>query len=106
MCDITSAYLYNMAAFVQTFIICVFSVTGTRRRKAIVPHDSTALLNQLRLEAQEREREERRQVVLERKQANEAFLQSLQDWEDGLVNATLRNQMKAMWEVRNRGSIV
>ncbi len=37
-------------------------ISGTRRRKVLVPHDSTALLNQLRMEEKERERELRRQV--------------------------------------------
>ena len=35
---------------------------GSRRKKNLIPHDSTALLNQLRHEEQEKVREARRQV--------------------------------------------
>jgi len=67
----------------------------------IIPHDSTALLNQLRLEAQEREREARRQLIQERKQAQEAYQQELNNWEEKLFENGLLNQMRSMWEVRH-----
>ena len=64
-----------------------------------MPHDSTALLNQLRLEAAERDREARRQLILDRKHAQEAATQELVHWEDDLFEGGLRRQMKALWEV-------
>lgn len=73
--------------------------TGTRRRKVIVPHDSTALLNQLRLEEKEREKEMKKQQAEEKRKSQEAFMAGLQAWEDELMPEPIRTQMRAMWEV-------
>ena len=64
-----------------------------------MPHDSTALLNQLRMEEKEREKEFRRQQMEERKKAQEDFVAGLQSWEDTLLAGSLREQMRSMWEV-------
>ena len=78
----------------------LFYFSGNRRRgQKVVPYDSTALLNQLRLEEQQKERELRKQQVLEKKAAFDAYLQELDDWEATLMNEPLKSQMKAMWEV-------
>jgi hypothetical protein len=77
-----------------------FIHVASRRRKALVPHDSTALLNQLRLEAAERERESRRIQILAKRQQQEEELKMIDSWEEGLVELQMRKQMKAMWEVR------
>ena len=74
-------------------------VVGSRRQKIVVPSDSTTLLNKLRWEAQEKERDIRRQQQFEKKMAYERFLESLQSWEDKLLESPLNEQMKAMWEV-------
>ena len=77
-----------------------FACSGTRRRKVLVPHDSTALLNQLRLEEKEREREQRRQQMLEKQKEREEFEQTLQGWEDELLEQPIKDYMRTMWEVR------
>lgn len=65
-----------------------------------MPHDSTALLNQLRLEEKEREREQRRQQMLEKQKEREEFEQTLQGWEDELLEQPIKDYMSTMWEVR------
>ena len=72
---------------------------GTRRRKVLVPHDSTALLNQLRMEEKEREKEQRRQQLLEKQKEKEEFEQTLQGWEDSLLEQPIKDYMRTMWEV-------
>ena len=64
-----------------------------------MPHDSTALLNQLRMEEKEREKEWRRQQMEEKRKAQEDFMAGLQAWEDDLLAGPIAQQMKAMWEV-------
>lgn len=87
MCEVSASY--NVGA------------TGTRRRKVLVPHDSTALLNQLRMEEKEREKEQRRQQMVEKQKEKEAYLAELQEWEDSLYPTPWRKHMNAMWEVLN-----
>ncbi|KAK3608519.1 hypothetical protein CHS0354_010374 [Potamilus streckersoni] len=74
---------------------------GLRRRtRAVVAHDSTALLNMLREEEAQRERESRRQQIQVRKAEKEAYLQELLEWEEKqLFQGKLKEQMKAMWEI-------
>ena len=79
----------------------MYFFVGSRRQKIVVPPDSTALLNKLRWEAQKKERDIRRQQQFEKKMAYERFLESLQSWEDKLLESPLYEQMKAMWEVRD-----
>ena len=74
-----------------------YVLTGSRRLKILASHDSSALLNELRREAAARDREARRQHMLEKRQSYELFLQSLQSWEDSLLEG---QQLGAMWEVR------
>ena len=64
----------------------------------LVPHDSTALLNQLRLEEKEREKEARKQQMIERQKEREHFISELQGWEEELMENKI-DQFKAMWEV-------
>ncbi|ELU05585.1 hypothetical protein CAPTEDRAFT_222182 [Capitella teleta] len=78
-------------------------ISGTRRRKVIVPHDSTALLNQLRIEEKEREREQKRNQMEEKKRVQEDFMASLQEWEDQLLGDPCGTHMKAMWELPQIG---
>lgn len=84
-------------------VIIFFSVTvGLRRRgKNIAPHDSSALLNQLRHEEALRERESRKQQIQERRAAQEAMVQELLDWEEHLLEEPIKTQLKHMWEVQN-----
>ena len=80
-------------------IIYVNVILGMRRRsKAIIPHDSTALLNQLRVEEIQKEREFRKQQLMERKATLDAHIQGMTEWEDKLMDGQ-REQVKAMWEV-------
>ena len=72
---------------------------GTRRRKVLVPHDSTALLNQLRQEEKERERDARRQQIEGKRQQQLAFTQELYDWEDSLLGPGGLTHLHSMWEV-------
>ena len=69
---------------------------GTRRHKVLVSHDSSALLNELRREAAARDREARRQHMMEKRQSYELFMLSLQSWEDSLLDG---QPLSAMWEV-------
>jgi len=70
---------------------------GSRRHKVLVSHDSSALLNELRREAAARDREARRQHMMEKRQSHELFMLSLQSWEDSLLDG---QHLSAMWEVR------
>ena len=70
----------------------------------LVPHDSTALLNQLRLEQVEREKEARRLQMLERKQQQEAALREIDDWEDNLLQSS-SSLMKHCWEVNTYNTL-
>ena len=76
--------------------------SGLRRRQRAVPrHDSTLLLNQLREEELQREREYRRQIVLDRKAEKEALALEIIEWEDRILfEGKYKEQMKCMWEVR------
>jgi hypothetical protein len=65
-----------------------------RRSKAIIPHDSTALLNQLRVEEIQKEREFRKQQLMERKATLDAHIQGMTEWEDKLMDGQ-REQVKA-----------
>jgi hypothetical protein len=38
--------------------------------------------------------------MMEKRQHYEAFLQSLQSWEESLLDEPVRSHMRAMWEVR------
>ena len=69
-----------------------------------MPHDSTALLNQLRLEQLEREKEARRTQMMERKQQQEAALREIDDWEDSLLQSTSGVIMRHCWEVSVSGT--
>ena len=75
-------------------MVCFY--TGTRKKKALLPHDSSALLSQLRHEQQERVKENRKQQIADRKQAQENYLQEMVDWEENLLKDV---HMEAMWEV-------
>lgn len=78
-------------------------IPGMRRRsKAIIPHDSTALLNQLRVEEIQKEREVRKQQLMERKATLDAHIQGMSEWEDKLMDGQ-REQVKAMWEFPSIG---
>jgi len=72
------------------------SCAGTRRHKVLVSHDSSALLNEMRREAAARDREARRQHMMEKRQSYELFMLSLQSWEDSLLEG---QHLSAMWEV-------
>ena len=80
--------------------IVIYIISGVRRRaRAIIPHDSTALLNQLRVEEIQKEREARKQQMMERKAVLESHIQGMMEWEDKLMEGH-REEVKAMWEVR------
>ncbi|XP_036365905.1 uncharacterized protein KIAA2026-like isoform X3 [Octopus sinensis] len=79
-------------------------VAGLRRRtRAVAPHDSSALLNQLRHEEIAKEKEARKQQIEEKRAAQEAHVQEVNDWEDILLEQPLLSQMKAMWELPQIG---
>lgn len=60
------------------------------------------LLNQLREEELQREREYRRQVLMDRKAEKEALALEVLEWEDKvLFQGKYKEQMKCMWEVGN-----
>ena len=63
-------------------------------------HDSTLLLNQLREEELQREREYRRQIIMDRKAEKEALALEVLDWEEKILfQGKYKPQMEAMWEV-------
>ena len=74
-------------------------LAGTRRRKVLKPHDSSALLSELRTEARGRRRQQRRQLVQEKRVVQRAHVERLQQWEDELLAEGRREQLRAMWEV-------
>ncbi|XP_064601292.1 uncharacterized bromodomain-containing protein 10-like [Liolophura sinensis] len=74
-----------------------------RRGKNIAPHDSSALLNQLRHEEALRERESRKQQIQERRAAQEAMVQELLDWEEHLLEEPIITQLKHLWELPQIG---
>ncbi|KAJ8298929.1 hypothetical protein KUTeg_022989 [Tegillarca granosa] len=73
-----------------------------RRTRNIIPHDSTALLNQLREEEAQSLRDARKQQMLERKAAQEAYLQDLMGWERNMMD-NKETEMRAMWELPQIG---
>lgn len=78
----------------------MFFSSGLRRHgKSYAPHDSSALLNQLRAEEALRGKELRKQMILEKKAAQEAYVNELIEWEDTLLAEPIKTQMKSMWEV-------
>lgn len=78
----------------------MLSYSGLRRRgKSLAPHDSSALLNQLRAEEAMRGKELRKQMLQEKKAAQEAYVNELIDWEDTLLTEPIKTQMRSMWEV-------
>ena len=81
--------------------ICFLNDVGLRRRQRTMPrHDSTLLLNQLREEELQREREYRRQIIMDRKAEKEALALEVLDWEEKILfQGKYKPQMEAMWEV-------
>ena len=79
----------------------IFLTQGLRRRQKTLPrHDSTLLLNQLREQELQRERDYRRQIILDRKAEKEALALEVLDWEDKILfQGKYKEQMEAMWEV-------
>ncbi|KAK3104223.1 hypothetical protein FSP39_025438 [Pinctada imbricata] len=80
----------------------VASLGSRRRTRAIIPHDSTALLNQLREQEVQREREIRKQQMVWRKKQQEDYHQQMIDWEDKIMEGK-GQEMKAMWELPQMG---
>ncbi|XP_069132417.1 uncharacterized bromodomain-containing protein 10-like [Argopecten irradians] len=79
------------------------SFSGLRRRtRTIIPHDSSALLSQLREEELRRDREQRKQQITDRKAVQEAQLQEVLDWENNIFDGNV-DYMKAMWELPQIG---
>ena len=76
--------------------------SGLRRRtKTHVPHNSTLLMNQLREEQIQKKKERRRKMIMDRRAEREALAQEISVWEDEVLFAGKKDQMKAMWEVRD-----
>ncbi|XP_033751211.1 uncharacterized protein LOC117335368 [Pecten maximus] len=79
------------------------SFSGLRRRtRTIIPHDSSALLSQLREEEMRRDREQRKQQITDRKAVQEAQLQEVLDWETAILDGNA-DYMRAMWELPQIG---
>ncbi|XP_060068222.1 mucin-2-like [Ylistrum balloti] len=79
------------------------SFSGLRRRtRTIIPHDSSALLSQLREEELRRDREQRKQQITDRKAVQEAQLQEVLDWEVNILDGK-GDYMRAMWELPQIG---
>ncbi|XP_013420345.1 uncharacterized protein KIAA2026 [Lingula anatina] len=79
------------------------AITSSRKRRNVVPHDSSKLLNQLREEEALKEKESRRQQMLERKLAQETYMQELQNWVDTLVAEPIRTIINTSWEIPQIG---
>ena len=73
-------------------------ISATRRRRHLVPHDSSELLNELRREEKEKNKEKRRLNIIQRKQEQESQYQRLLAWDSELLG---RQGLlyKHMWEV-------
>lgn len=82
-----------------------FITSGLRRRpKAYLPHDSSTLLNQLRNEEAQREKESRRQQIADRRAANEAAQKEILDWEScSLLAEPIKSHMMHSWELPQIG---
>ncbi|XP_052065701.1 uncharacterized protein KIAA2026-like [Mytilus californianus] len=81
-------------------------IPGMRRRsRAVIPHDSTALLNQLRVEELQKGRDARKKQMLDRKAVLESHIQGMMEWEDKLMEGQ-RENVKAMWELPSIGLLL
>ncbi|KAL5007744.1 hypothetical protein ScPMuIL_016550 [Solemya velum] len=87
----------------QSYAKCYSSLGLRRRGKSLAPHDSSALLNQLRAEEAMRGKELRKQMLQEKKAAQEAYVNELIDWEDTLLTEPIKTQMRSMWELPQIG---
>ena len=58
-------------------------------------------MNQLREEQIQKKKERRRKMIMDRRAEREALAQEISVWEDEVLFAGKKDQMKAMWEVRD-----
>ncbi|ESO97839.1 hypothetical protein LOTGIDRAFT_152942 [Lottia gigantea] len=80
-----------------------FSSAMRRRVKSTYQRDTSALLSQLRQEEAQRDKESRRQQILDRKAANEALIQEQIEWENTLLQEPIKSQMYHLWELPQIG---
>ncbi|XP_074660494.1 uncharacterized protein LOC141912956 [Tubulanus polymorphus] len=92
----------KISAATQTNEEDTFTV-NRRRGRLLMPHDSGAKLLQRREEALKREKEFRRQQLVERKNQYEQQTQELNEWDESLLSEENMAQMKAMWELPQIG---
>ena len=59
----------------------------------------SSLMNHLLLEEEENQREMKRMKEKEKKEANEALMQKLSEWEDEIFTKNVLKELRSMWEV-------
>lgn len=60
---------------------------------------TSRLVNHLILEEEEKQKESRRLKEKERKEANEALMQELNEWEKDVYTPDVLKELQTMWEV-------
>lgn len=59
----------------------------------------SSLMNHLLMEEEESQREIKRLKEKEKKEANEALMQELNEWENEIFTSNVLRELKSMWEV-------
>lgn len=59
-------------------------------------------MNQLREEQIQKKKERRRKMIMDRRAEREALAQEICTWEEEVLFAGKKDQMKAMWEVKHK----
>ena len=60
----------------------------------------SSLMNHLLMEEEENQREMKRIKEKEKREANEALMQELNEWENEIFSNNVLTELKSMWEVR------
>lgn len=90
----------------KTKSICFYLFAGLGRRRSARSYvnmlngeSSSSLISHLKIQEEFEERERRRLKEKEKKEANEALLQELAEWEVKELTPDIIKQLHSMWEV-------
>ena len=90
------------------------NTSGDRRRRSgrtssvasgMNSEQHSSLMNHLLMEEEENQREIKRIKEKEKREANEALMHELSEWENEIFSKKVLTELKSMWEVRLRVEI-
>lgn len=111
-CNIISIHAFLSNFFLDKNVIVDVFYIGTRPRRSGRSslgsggnEETSSLMSHLLLEEQENQREMRRIKDREKREANEALMAKLSEWEVEMFPSDVVKELRSIWEVRNAESI-